>query len=173
MTDTPVNPAVVALITGLRINSENPRDWTHRDGSPLTREERDLLGAATSADLQAANDFDQHHIEQLERGNNFRSERISHRLAFGALSDMARYALRDLALLVENAELAGPALMIEALTEPDSVLDALIDLVAAAPGELAYFEHEGADVVAGHLRAAAEAFAAGREALRRAAPPQS
>jgi hypothetical protein len=172
MTDTPINPDVVELITGLSINSENPRDWTHRDGRPLTDKEQALLGTATRADLQAAREFNQHRREHHQRSIDFGEQSISYRHGFGALSDMARYALRDMAILAEYAPLAGTVLTLEALTEPDSVLDALIALVGTAPGELAHFEHEGADVVAGHLRAAAESFAAGLESLRRAAPPR-
>lgn len=69
-TDVTDNPKTHAALTALILDLDTigqPREWKHKDGQPLTDEERALLMGSTVGDvraaLAAANDFDQRAID--------------------------------------------------------------------------------------------------------------
>lgn len=72
-----IRPDVVSLLADLDPDpGQPPATWPHRDGRPLTTEETDLAGSATTGELGAAADYAarvaQHHAERaadLERAH--------------------------------------------------------------------------------------------------------
>jgi hypothetical protein len=56
MSETSIRPEVVALFADLDLKG-TPDQWTHMDGSPVTRDELDLALSATRDELVAVRDY--------------------------------------------------------------------------------------------------------------------
>lgn len=67
MTNPNVRPEIVSLLVDLDLKSSNPREWRHKDGRGLSKDEVALLLTGTPDEVQAAIDYKQRvHDYQME-----------------------------------------------------------------------------------------------------------
>lgn len=84
-----IRPDVVTLLTGLDLTAGAPHDWTHhRDGRPVTPEERDLALSATREELVAVRDY-------VRRAERYHAERVADFQRVEQLADQYADGLPD------------------------------------------------------------------------------